>query len=96
MAKKTIKDNPRVEVSPSYPMFAGTYSRDELAEYAMRECRSIEEQVRRHVDQDGAVTVYDIENVCEFCGSGWTEESDAYNGGCCDKDVEAAGESEDE
>jgi hypothetical protein len=24
--------------------------------------------------------------VCEHCGSGWTEDSHEYNGGCCDED----------
>lgn len=27
--------------------------------------------------------------VCEHCGSKWTENSSAYNGGCCDEDQSA-------
>lgn len=27
--------------------------------------------------------------VCEHCNSNWTERSETYNGGCCDKDEEA-------
>lgn len=46
--------------------------------------------VKRHVDNVGSAWVeFDQENVCEHCGSTWTEESKTYNGGCCDKDEAA-------
>lgn len=51
-------------------------------------CRDIEEQVRRHVDEVGRVDIEcDREEVCSHCGGEWTEPSDIYNGGCCDKDA---------
>jgi hypothetical protein len=45
-------------------------------------------EIRRHVDEVGSVYVEsDANPVCSHCGASWTEGSDPYNGGCCDKDV---------
>jgi hypothetical protein len=53
-------------------------------------CEAIADQVRRHVDDVGYVSVeWESSPVCSHCGSRWTEISDRYNGGCCDKDEEA-------
>lgn len=53
-------------------------------------CDQIADQVKRHVDSVGSVTVeFDQGHVCEHCGSQWTEDSADYNGGCCGKDAEA-------
>ena len=50
-------------------------------------CNEIAAQIKRHVDEVGHVSVeFDQEPICQHCGSRWTEKSDAYNGGCCDKD----------
>lgn len=53
-------------------------------------CQDIAEQIKRHVDEVGYITIEsDREAVCEHCGADWTEESADYNGGCCSKDEEA-------
>jgi hypothetical protein len=58
-------------------------------------CDEIAADVKRHVDNAGYVSVeFDQEDVCEHCGSRWSEESAAYNGGCCAKDEEANPEPE--
>ena len=51
-------------------------------------CREILEQIKRHVDKIGRATVLsETEDVCEHCGSAWTEgEASLHNGGCCDAD----------
>jgi len=51
-------------------------------------CLDIINQITKHVDYvRKANLAYDAEAVCEFCGSIWSEDSDIYNGGCCDEDV---------
>lgn len=53
-------------------------------------CEEIVADVKRHVDNAGYVSVEcDVEYFCEHCGSAWTEASDDYNGGCCEKDEDA-------
>ncbi len=50
-------------------------------------CKEIADQVRRHADNVAYVAVEcDQMDVCQHCGSRWTEASPEYNGGCCDKD----------
>lgn len=50
-------------------------------------CRDICDDIRRHVDSVGSTDVeFDQTPICEHCGSDWTEASDTYNGGCCQKD----------
>lgn len=54
-------------------------------------CNEIVADIKRHADNVGSVYVeFDQQHVCEHCGWKWTEESDTYNGGCCDKDEENA------
>lgn len=54
-------------------------------------CEEIASQIRRHVDNVVSVQIeYDQEDVCSYCGSKWTEDSDTYNGGCCAQDEEHA------
>lgn len=52
---------------------------------------AIVEQVRRHVDDVGLVTIVeDAEDVCSHCGRPWTEPKESpHNGGCCAKDEAA-------
>lgn len=58
-------------------------------EYQER-CEEIASQIRRHVDNvSSAYVEYDQQPICEHCGSAWTETSEIYNGGCCDKDEES-------
>ena len=54
--------------------------------------RSIMAEIKRHVDDVESMEIVEEFNecVCEFCGAEWTEKSDNYNGGCCDKDEENA------
>lgn len=96
MARKTIRENFRVEVVPrsvgdfGYVSVSGLAPRKE--EEAISACEEIAEQIRRHVDglpswRDRGVSVeWDSKPVCEHCGSAWTEDSETYNGGCCSKD----------
>lgn len=61
------------------------YRQDSIA--TRKECDEIAKSVRRHVDDvSRAFTCEEYGHACEFCGSQWTEKTDAYNGGCCDKD----------
>lgn len=99
MSKKTAQMNFRVVIDPaglgqfgsiSMPdeMFC-TGEEDRQRKYQER-CESILQDVKRHVDYAGhAYIESDDASVCEHCGSHWTEESDAYNGGCCDADEAA-------
>lgn len=42
-------------------------------------------------DELGAVRIqYEYEDVFSECGYVWTEESDTFNGGCCEADMESA------
>lgn len=53
----------------------------------------IMQDVKRHVDNVGHVSIdFDQNDVCEHCGSDWTEKSTEYNGGCCDADQAAEDE----
>lgn len=58
-------------------------------EYQSR-CEEIAKEIKRHVDCVDSVSIeFDQQHVCEHCGWAWSEDSDTYNGGCCDKDEEA-------
>ena len=72
----------RVEVVPRYPSW-----RKITAEQAKVICKDLEAYIRRHCDDVQQVNLlYDIERSCVSCGGRWTEDSDTYNGGCCDED----------
>ena len=83
MGKKTTKSNHRVEVYPdAWP--------DITHDYLMGKLEDLKRSIMRHIDGVEVVVMnFDHEHTCEHCGSYWTEESNAYNGGCCDKDEEA-------
>lgn len=62
----------------------------EVAGWMKTDAEKMVEQIKRHVDDVGNVTVEaDGEYVCEHCGSKWTEGNSPYNGGCCDEDEKA-------
>jgi len=83
--KKTRTDNHRVVVDPK---MWRSISKLEHADY-VRACETIAAEIKRHVDDvDSVRTEWDTLHECEHCGHKWTEESDTYNGGCCDKDEE--------
>lgn len=65
------------------------YVSDNIMKDYYERCKDIVEQIKRHVDDIGWVGVMnESEEVCEFCGSTWTEGNSVHNGGCCDKDIE--------
>lgn len=58
-------------------------------EYKQR-CEEIMEEVKRHVDNVGSVDIEcDVIEECSHCGAKWTEDSNEYNGGCCEADQDA-------
>lgn len=72
------KENYRVVVEPRWIGIAG---------WDEETCNTIAEQIRRHVDDVDSIRIeFDQKSICEHCGWRWTEESDSYNGGCCDED----------
>lgn len=88
MAKKTDITGYHVQVDTySVSPYIGRYIEPDEQ---MRECKSIEEQIKRHVDNVYRTWIVEETNeYCEFCGSVWTEESNTFNGGCCDEDMES-------
>lgn len=97
MGKRLECDNVRVEVvarSPGDYGYCSIGNQRRSFEDERRECESLADQIRRHVDGlpsghgRGVDVVWDDHIVCEFCGSRWTEDGE-HNGGCCEKDLEA-------
>jgi hypothetical protein len=98
--KKTVDVFVRVDPKPPIAFFLWrsvnnqydeATARERYEEYALDEyrsdCKAIEQQIRRHVDDFGSVSIeYTTENVCSFCGSRWTEGDGTHNGGCCEQD----------
>ncbi len=102
MKQHGIKENFRVSVYPrgmtdfggisvGRGLFYG-YDKDGKARWEKdmeTRCEEIANAIRRHVDSISGVHVeWDSDPVCSHCGSRWTELTDRYNGGCCDKDEE--------
>ncbi len=87
MPKKSEKTNPRIEITTQ--QYFISLSHDEQ----MRELQSMVPDIIRHIDGvdsrgRNVSVIEDIVYLCEFCGEKWTESSDFFNGGCCDKDME--------
>lgn len=87
MPQKSIKCNPRIEITAEQTWFVQSH------EEQMRELQTMIPDIIRHIDGidrhgNNIEVKEDIKKVCEFCGYAWTEESDMFNGGCCDKDLE--------
>ena len=76
---KTIKQsNFRVEVYPKTTLYGIRVANE------MDVCELILASIKRHVDNlQSAEIVSNVDSVCSFCGSLWTEDGDTYNGGCC-------------
>lgn len=99
MGKSTKQENYRVVIEPrglgqfgnismSDRMFCSDEA-DRQNQYRQA-CNEIADQVERHVDGVGYVSVEsDTVDECAHCGSRWTEDSSEYNGGCCEKDQQA-------
>lgn len=84
MARKTEFVNFRVEVYPKSPTFRPLTD----AECKAR-CEDVLDQVKRHVDHDEALVLWNVEETCSLCGALWTEgKDDKHNGGCCDADCD--------
>lgn len=97
MAKVTKYENYRVEVTPTqpgtYPGMAQIGGTDWEEGGERLACEEIERGIRRHVDgirdargNPQVRVICDANNTCEFCGYNWGEESESYNGGCCEED----------
>jgi hypothetical protein len=79
-----------VRTSDSFIYGHGKEAEARIARDYQDRCDEIVAEVKRHVDNIGSVYVeYDQDAVCEHCGDKWTEDSDTYNGGCCEKDQQA-------
>lgn len=90
--KKTVYSNHRVEVFPvidRYMWPASVSDEDAERKNIARSLETLVEALKRHNDFESLAVRYDTDEVCAHCGRPWTEESTTYNGGCCDKDVEA-------
>lgn len=83
MPKKTRISDVYVRVDPDNWMYPDDPQK------AAEMCRDIRDSILRHCDSVAGATVeMEHEHVCEFCGYAWTEDSDQFNGGCCDEDME--------
>lgn len=87
MPKHTVITEYHVRVDPVVSRFGRRGDRDILDD-EKRGCERIVDEIRRHVLEAVASVVVERESVCEYCGSKWTEDSDLFNGGCCDQDME--------
>lgn len=86
MSRKVIQENFRVEITPKCPRFLREY--ECTVQEWLDACKEIRDQVLRHIDGLGTVTVTsDYKPVCSHCGAVWTEgEPSEHNGGCCSVD----------
>jgi len=74
----------RVELDKPFP-----YLRKATVKDGIVAARDLKESIKRHCDGFDSIDIeHDFDEVCEFCGSSWTEDSDTYNGGCCERDSE--------
>ena len=63
--KKKVCENPRVVVEPTVWI-------DDSFERLIRTCKSIESEIKRHVDDIEHVSIeYDTREICEFCETEW-------------------------
>jgi len=86
MSKKREITGYYVLVEPNLSYVYGTP--EEKLELAKRICEGMVEDINRHVDDVGWVAVLsEADDVCEYCGRAWTEDSNDFNGGCCDRDM---------
>lgn len=96
MSKKEVWSNYRVVIEPrakgDLGMVRTTMFGAWSAEEERRICEDIADKVRAAgraglIDDVGHVQVdHDSDDVCEHCGSRWTEDGEDYNGGCCAAD----------
>ena len=69
----------------------GGITRDERE--IKNDIEDLHDEVKRRIrksDGLGHVNIkYTYDNTCEHCGYLWTEESDVFNGGCCEEDLKS-------
>lgn len=87
--KKLITSNYRVVVDVAEPWMLGKKTDEEIHKYWMTAANDLQAQIKRHVDGIGGISIeYDQDHFCEHCYAVWSSDSDVFNGGCCDKDME--------
>lgn len=68
---------------------------EEILKAYKERCDEILADIRRHVNNVGTAYIeIETEEICEYCGYPWTEDSEEFNGGCCEKDLEEEIENE--
>ena len=82
MGKKTLHNGISVIVDVERPFGKNLEPNDWY-----RAAKDVQEQIERHCDRVESCSIeFDNEDVCEFCGSNWTEGDNPHNEGCCDED----------
>lgn len=99
MSKKIRNDGSEIVITvPCVRLYSKGQTHEEGSElsarYAYSEAERIAKAIRRTLgNYETPCMSADwrmvSEPVCEYCGSKWTEASDQYNGGCCDRDQTA-------
>jgi len=89
MPKKTERTNPRIEITCEEGIFIASKTHQDK----LNELKDMMKQIIRYIDgidsRGNNIDVCDdTVHICEFCGAKWTETSNTFNGGCCDKDME--------
>jgi len=86
--KVTRKHNYRVMIEPKGYAGYMSVSQDDRDSYDLIQCRQIEEQVGRHVDNVYRTTIdYDVEERCSHCKHYWSEDENGVPE-CCDTAIE--------
>lgn len=84
--KKTVVTGWHVEIEPDRQWRLG-FTDEQNAASELRDCEQMVSQVKRHVDGGrNAQIIREHDDRCSHCARPWTEDSAAYNGGCCDED----------
>lgn len=99
MGKKTKITGYHVRVRPdAVPMLVGKTT----VECKRIACQDLVKEIRRHVDNQYAVTIVEDGRVetCEHCGALWSTvdrgREPPHNGGCCEQDAEVYTQHEEE
>ena len=99
MGRKTYQDNFRVVLYPRrLGHLYGVRVSDTFMEpdeerrrkHYKSEAEDLQQQAKRHTDAGSVDLESDTVEVCEWCGSTWTEGNSPHNGGCCQRDSEVA------
>ena len=87
--KVIVRDNYRVEVSLKDPYVFTKWesNTDKVHKLNIGICEDIVNDIKRHIDNVGYVSVaFDEHETCEHCGYSWEEEEDGTPM-CCSKAV---------